>query len=328
MSLKKAPAKTFDDIIRECEAEENLRDLPHFVSLKDFLSMELPPREFVVEPILPTQGLMMIYAKRGVGKTFFALHIACSIARQTNLFNDKWKIDQARKVLYIDGEMPANTMQERLKVLNHSHKIEHDNLIIINNDLRKDDLQRSPAPNLATEEGQNKIEALIDEQRVEVIVIDNLSTLCRGGKENESDSWLPIQEWILRLRSKNKSVILVHHAGKNNEQRGTSRREDILDTVIKLKHPDDYKSNQGARFEAHFEKSRGFAGEDADPFDITLEIKNNEAFWYVAKVESSELKKVVELSKEGMTQRAIAAELKISAAKVNRLLSKAKESEN
>ena len=42
-------------------------------------------------------------------------------------------------------------------------------------------------------------------------------------------------EWILYLRAKGKSVIFVHHAGKNGKQRGSSRREDVLDTVIFLK---------------------------------------------------------------------------------------------
>ena len=39
----------------------------------------------------------------------------------------------------------------------------------------------------------------------------------------------------------------MHHAGKGGAQRGTSRREDVLDTVIALRQPQDYQSGEGAR---------------------------------------------------------------------------------
>src|SRR3712207_8895249 len=55
---------------------------------------------------------------------------------------------------------------------------------------------------------------------------------------------------------------LIHHAGKGGQQRGTSRREDALDTVIALRRPADYEPEQGARLEVHLEKARGVAGLD------------------------------------------------------------------
>ena len=67
------------------------------------------------------------------------------------------------------------------------------------------------------------------------------------------------------------AVLLVHHAGVNGRQRGTSRREDALDTVIALRRPADYSPEQGARFEVHIEKARTFAGEGALPFEAAVE---------------------------------------------------------
>ena len=67
-------------------------------------------------------------------------------------------------------------------------------------------------------------------------MVDSLSTLCRSGVENESESWLPVQEWALRLRRNGVSVLFVHHAGKSGKQRGTSRREDVLDTIFHVIH--------------------------------------------------------------------------------------------
>ena len=68
------------------------------------------------------------------------------------------------------------------------------------------------------------------------------------------------QRWLLSLRRRGVSVLFIHHAGKGGQQRGTSRREDILDTVIALRRPHDYSPKEGARFEVHLEKARGLYG--------------------------------------------------------------------
>ena len=323
---RKAPT-TFDEIIAEVEEAEklglaNVQDLykPKVIAITcdDFLVMKLPEKEFIIQPCLPKQGLMMIFAKRGVGKTYLALSLACKIAEGVSLFNDRWKIGKQWKVLYIDGEMPANVMQERLKILS-GDSCNLTNLSIITPDQQINGVM----PNIAAEEGQEILEPHIE--KADVIIVDNISTLARGGKENEAQSWIPIQDWGLRLRSRGKSVIFIHHAGKDSNQRGTSKREDILDTVINLKHPANYNSEEGARFEVHFEKSRGFAGEDAKPFEVKLDLTNNLANWQISEIADLELKRVVELSGEGMSQRDIASETGISLSSVNRLLKKYKE---
>ena len=83
---------------------------------------------------------------------------------------------------------------------------------------------------------------------------------------------MPIQTWLLKLRRHGISVLLIHHAGTNGRQRGTSRREDALDTVIALRRPEDYSPEQGARFEIHFEKLRNRVDSaGAMPFEARLE---------------------------------------------------------
>ena len=72
-----------------------------------------------------------------------------------------------------------------------------------------------------------------------------------------------------------KSVLLIHHAGKGGQQRGTSRREDVLDTVINLKRPTDYKTEEGVRIEFHFEKCRSLLGDKVKAFEARLISKIN-----------------------------------------------------
>ena len=58
------------------------------------------------------------------------------------------------------------------------------------------DFQVRPIPDLSTVEGQRLIEPHLG--RIDLLVLDNLSALCRYGNENEGESWLPVQEWGLR----------------------------------------------------------------------------------------------------------------------------------
>jgi DNA-directed RNA polymerase specialized sigma24 family protein len=94
----------------------------------------------------------------------------------------------------------------------------------------------------------------------------------------------------------------------------------VLDTVVVLRHPQDYHANEGARFEVHFEKSRGFSGPDADSFEAKLTAQG----WAVKGLSDVREANVLKLSDEGLKQREIAKELGMSAATVNRILKRAR----
>src|SRR5215471_15817484 len=81
----------------------------------EFLKLDLPPREMVLDPVLPTQGLGMVHSTRGIGKTLFALGIAYAVSSGGALLG--LSAPQPRRVIYLDGEMPAATMQRRLAAM-------------------------------------------------------------------------------------------------------------------------------------------------------------------------------------------------------------------
>ena len=293
------------------------------MTLEELLNKEIPPRQNLLSPWLPSQGLCMIYSARGIGKTWMALEIAYAVASGGNFLN--WEAELPAGVLYIDGEMPLSLMQERLATIENSRgKNITDQLKILS-----PDVQDFGIPDLSTAEGQEKIDNLMSE-KTKLVILDNLSTLIRTGKESESDSWLPVQEWILRLRSRGKSVLLIHHAGKSGNQRGTSRREDVLDTVISLRKPEYYRPEMGTCFEVHFEKNRCLGHEETKPFEAHLKIHyNNELVqivdWESKSLEDSTFEKVCKLANEGLLQFEIAQALEIHKSTVSRNIRKGKE---
>ena len=282
------------------------------VGLSSFINMKLPERKTLLSPWLPEQGLVMVYAERGIGKTYFALNVAHAVATGGSYLN--WQANERHRVLYLDGEMPAPTMQERSRAIAGFNPPENLNDWFR---LMTPDLQDAAMPDLSTKEGQARIEAQL--AGVELVVIDNLSTLCRSGIENEAESWLPVQEWLLGLRRRGMSAMIVHHAGKGGLQRGTSRREDVLDTTIAMRRPKDYEPSEGCRFEVHFEKSRGFTGDDAQPIEALLSTNTLGAVsWTVTLLGDKLSEEIAELVAQGMSEREIARELDISRSKVTR----------
>lgn len=184
-----------------------------------------------------------------------------------------------------------------------------ENLKIAAADLTSDGLPDISDP--AAQKFYNKVVTGAD-----LVVVDNVSTLCRALKENDADTWMPVQNWVLQLRRGGKSVILIHHAGKAGTQRGTSRKEDVLDTVIGLRRPPDYSPDQGARFEVRYEKSRGFYGAAAEPFEAWLTGNR----WIVNPIKSGDdVETVRALKRQGLSLRAIAERTGLSKSTVQRM---------
>lgn len=290
------------------------------VGLSEFLAMKLPQRELILTPWLPRSGLALIHARPGIGKTHLSFGIAYAVATGSQFL--KWCAPKPRGVLLLDGEMCASAAQERFAMINLMNG--HHSLSAKLNFLTPD-LQEFGMPDLGTLEGQEEINQFITDD-IELIIVDNLSCLVRTGKENEGDSWLPIQSWALSLRAKGKSILFIHHSGKGGSQRGSSKKEDILDTVISLKRPEDYNPDKGAAFIINFEKARGFYGEDANPFEANLtEDVTGKPCWLIKSLEESTYDKVITMLNDGVSQKDIAIELNINKSNVSRYATKAKE---
>jgi putative DNA primase/helicase len=131
---------------------------------------------------------------------------------------------------------------------------------------------------------------------------------------------------VLQQRVSGRSVLFVHHVGEGGLQRGTSRRENILDTVIALKHPLDYIPDQGASFEVHFEKSRGFYGDDSKPFEAQLRTDvHDRQCWVRRSLDESNYERIVRLLNDGLPQKDISIELGLSKSTVNYHAKRARE---
>ncbi|MDH5548081.1 MAG: AAA family ATPase [Gammaproteobacteria bacterium] len=313
---KEYGASPIEEVV-ELETESNE---PKVITLPDFLKLDLPEREYLLAPWLPRQGLTMIHAYRGVGKTYVALNIAVAVASGGSLFG--WNAPAPASVLYLDGEMSARSLQERLAQIVQSNEVGiPERLRIMTPDLQP---KGRPHFNLYSTTDQELLEPFLE--GCDLLIIDNLATIASGGKLNDAESWRPVQDWILGKRAAGLSILFIHHSGKNGGQRGTSAKEDVLDTVIGLKRPGDYSPSEGARFEVHFEKARSFSGDDSEPLECKMTIDpSGNIVWDYAKVQDTLFQRVVDLAEEGLSQTDIAAEVGKHKSTISRMLKRARE---
>lgn len=289
------------------------------VELTEFLEMDLPERVRLLGEFLHEGDLCEVHAKRGGAKTMVSLGMGVAVTAGAPFL--RWGAgERPAGVLYVDGEMPARTMQDRLAMMVRAIGKPLAPLLLVT-----PDLQESGMRSLNDPTAQAALERILDQHNeVRLVILDNLSALC-GGAENDAESWQPMQDFILRLRRRGLAVLFDHHSGKAGAQRGTSKREDVLDVVINLREPANYHPSEGARFEVHFEKARGIRGDAVHPFEASLvDGPDGLPTWAVKTLDDSRMEEVAKLVREGVSQKDIATDLGIHKSNVSRAVCRAR----
>lgn len=290
-------------------------------NLKDFIELNIQQPKMLLDPIIAEGSLSMVHAYRGVGKSFFVMSIALAVATGGKFL--RWKALQRNKVLYVDGEMPINYLQERFRKITGKSMIDDQVEYTENLEILAADMQTFSTINIGSVVIQQEISRIIKEKGIKLLILDNLSTLTTLD-ELDSISWNIIQEWLISLRKEGVAVILVHHSGKRGGQRGISKREDILDLVINLrnkakseKEEDDAEVAYNGKCQVVFEKNRNLNKKQISNFGIELlDIDDNTIAW----VDTYAM--VVELKAQGYSCREIEEMTGISKSRVSEICQK------
>lgn len=243
---------------------------------------------------------------------FFALSLALSISTGEPFL--KWQTSMTGGVLYVDGEMALAELRTRLISLQPDLP---SILFLLSGEtvfkLHERDL------NLTETNAQTEISSIISKhQEIKVLIIDNISCLFRGLNEDSKNDWEMIIPFLLLMRRRSIAVVLVHHAGKSGDQRGTSGREDLLDCVIKLEEPKG-RQEDGANFIVKFTKSRSAYGDDIKSIHAALRLGDGQP-WSWKPYESSALDQVIGLVRSGLTHPTeIAEELSVTKGFISQL---------
>jgi putative DNA primase/helicase len=273
----------------------------------------------ILKPWLPEQSIIEISGWRGIGKTWFGTSIVNSATSGEPL--GPWEVGTPVPALHIDGELPAQDVQDRFNQLpTHGRK---EPLYIYSEAYAR--TLGIPRANLLNPNWREALKAFLIKKGIKLLGLDNVSSLAPGVDENSKKDWDPINQWFLDLRFAGVATIFFHHTSKTGDQRGTSGREDNLDCSILLQRPSHYMAEQGAKFIVQFKKSRVRTNElnlvaDAE---FTLTEVNGRLQWIWGTVKRKNQLEILRMLDRGISQAEIARTLAIDKGYVSRVKSKA-----
>ncbi|NBS62422.1 MAG: hypothetical protein EBT26_10390, partial [Microbacteriaceae bacterium] len=185
--------------------------------------------DWLIEPIIPRNQLVVIFAPGGTGKSLLALYIAAALATGKEIFTEP---KPPTNVLYMDYEMSQAVLYERLTAMGYN---------------RDTDLSRlhyaslPPIGSLDKPEGAKQICDLARQCQAELVIIDTFSRAVEGA-ENDADTVRNFYRWTaINLKAEGRSLLRIDHAGKDLKKgaRGTSAKNDDVDLVWQMTRTGD-----------------------------------------------------------------------------------------
>ena len=178
--------------------------------------------EWLIEPLLAKGRAHALYAGAKSGKSLLLLEIAAALATGKPILNQK--AQPPTNVLYIDFEMTANDIRDRLEAFGYS---EQDDLTHLHYVL---------LPSIAgldTAEGAKTVIQAIHATGSQLVIIDTTARAVEG-EENDADTMRAFYRWSgVNMKSLGVTWIRADHAGKDTAkgQRGSSAKNDDVDVV-------------------------------------------------------------------------------------------------
>jgi len=298
------------------------------VDFHELLSLPLPEPRWMIEPLLTRGGTMMLYSWAGWGKSYIATELAFSLAVGSEVIfgghrgpGGAWPLHGPCRVLYLYGEMHGSKIRERIIHITKAHGTaapEKTFLGVMSKDYQL--IPRAPRsahtwrPSISTSTDRRHIEESLFGDGYELLVLDNISTLWSTALEDQSKQIAILKDWFIDLNMRGVMVLVLQHAGKSGDFLGDSSQIHILDSLVKLKRPGNYKKSQGLRVLVDVEKNRYECSDPKwlAPFETLLQVTPEQgAQWVTRPAFEAQREAAFQMFSTGMKPKDVADELRI-----------------
>jgi putative DNA primase/helicase len=213
-----------------------------------------------------------------------------------------WNVPEAARVLYIDGEMPATLIRDRIAEAVGRVGVENlqGRLTFLNYADFLSELGGFPA--MESVDGQVFIDTWLRYTGAKFVVFDNIQSLTIGDMK-ETDSWRKVQAFCRKLTDQGIGQLWVHHANKDGSMYGDKTRAYQFDTVIGLKPVDDDDKEHGSlTFDLLYQKTRELHPEKtADRYAAGRVSLTKSSGWSFRSKAAIEERAIVEATQGGET---------------------------
>ena len=288
----------FDEIKDNVQEVEDYEHYP-LVDLETSFSTEYPLPKYILEPIIRERTVTQISGDYGSGKSMLGLYMALCISNGWDCVNWHFRSKIKYPTLYVEGELPAADIKERLLSFAEAHgcldvnnigtpeekSLDYKNFYTLTlDDLELNGFKYGFSKLAITNEedeaikGRLLIEKTLDKIKERtgvypILFLDNISALT-AIDENKATDWSSLMMWLMNLKTKGIVTVFFHHTGKSTgTASGSNMSQRLIDTHIVLKKlPENYRFNMHGRnvqCSVSFDKCRNFGGEAAKSFILT-----------------------------------------------------------
>ena len=303
------------------EKEEKEINYP-LITFTQMLENKYPKPQWLLDPLVREKTVTQISGDYGSGKTHLGLQLAISISQGWS-FEDWYVALNNRTILYIEGELPATDIRDRVTSLVNP-KVERgipfdsDNMYCLTlDDLEMHGIKYGFEPiAISNDEERSKRNRKILDRMLNaikaktgtypVLFLDNVTALT-SIDENKSTDWSGLMMWLMHLKTKGVIIVFFHHTGKTTgTASGSNLAQRLVDTHIILKRLPEkaqFTNHDGVQCSVHFDKFRNFGGSRSKPFMLLC---NRQGQWtkYNMLMDQKDFK-ILELVKEGKTAQEI-----------------------
>lgn len=194
-------------------------------TFKDYWNNEDIKKDIIIDGLLKSNGVFLVVSLPKVGKSFFALQLAYSIANNIPFMGHE--ILKSSPVLYITTDLSGKQLTERAFALGMN--IENNNFFII---------QGEESMRVNFMEIEYLVKEFSEEQKGKILVIDMIKDVDFGVSydiNSYQDVAQSLMPKIKNIANKyNLAIILVHHMNKMGTTLGSVGFEAVVDGTIKL----------------------------------------------------------------------------------------------
>ena len=235
------------------------RENPKVYSSEFIRSLAKDQPEDILTGLIRQGEQVMLFSSPGAGKSWLALGLALAASNGTAVATskqgqEKWKAPKQRNVLWVDGELDASDIALRVSLLTSSYTAKGREPL--GPDFLPKQLQtlESQFPDIAAPDDAEDLVRHCKEHKVDLVVLDNLTTLASLEDENATSAFKPIiDNLLMRLKVAKVACVLVHHSNKNDSSyRGSSSIATTFNAIIHLKK----NRLEKGEFSLEFQKAR------------------------------------------------------------------------
>jgi len=186
----------------------------------DVEKWESPQDPWLVNHLIPREGITILASISGSGKSFLTMHLAKCIAEGAPLFGYSDLYVRQARVLYINLEMAKSEFKRRGERLG---MYEHENLLFIN---ALDDFNLNRADDEDTKYKQ--LMTLIYEADIQVVIVDTFRAAAGGLKEDKAEEVRAFFQKFLILKNSGVSVVFTEHLRKPTHLEGKKPKKEQL----------------------------------------------------------------------------------------------------